>query len=1036
MELPGARSSSVEAMSWYSRKAGASARDARKSLEIGVDARAGTDRNDETMIKSRLVTLAIPEEIYRSLEALAARSGASPEEAAAEHLIDAIRRECQDPRHEPAEPAPGNLWRPPLSRDSSESGAPARALNREHDTEVSSAAIAEAAASAAEPSQTRDAVPRPAGLGIVWEGPQSGLNSFALVNRNICRSLIARGCELSLVPSNNQQHSRRALPGNQSLDSFFYRSLSRTPVAHVRHQWPPAFSPPAAGHWVLMQPWEFGSLPRSWISSICAAVDEVWAYTRYVRDCYIESGVPPDRVHVVPLGIDPESFHSGVAPFPLKTTKPFKFLFVGGTIHRKGIDVLLDSYAQAFTALDPVCLVIKDMGTNSFYRGQTAQERIHRAQGRSGSPEIEYLAHDLTEVELAGLYTACDCLVQPYRGEGFALPVAEAMCSGLPVIVTEFGAALDFCNDKTAFLIPARIVRFRAKRVGDLETVDSPWLAEPDPEALRDLLRDVVARPARARAIAEAGSAHIRSHYTWDQAAEVVEERLRQLQRLPIRRFTIDPALGTAARPISPRTSRAFSPATKTEARRQRVSLCMIVKNEEGNLPACLATAADLFDEVIVVDTGSTDRTRAVAADAGARVLDFAWVDDFAAARNEALRHATCDWIFWLDADERLDEPNRRALRALFDRLRDENAAYVMKCFCLADPVQKSDTVVDHVRLFRNDPLIRWQYRVHEQILPAVRRQKGQVRWAEVTIHHVGYQDPALRRSKLERDIRLLQKQVADQPDDPFVLFNLGSVCLELERIQEALPILKRSLALSHPGDSIVRKLYALIVQGHRRLDQTSEAHEACRAGLAVYPEDVELLFQESLILRKIGDLAAAEACLTQLLEIRDHDHFASVDPGLRGYKARHNLAVIYQEQGRLADAEAQWRLVTKERPEFTPAWLGLGELFLSQGRLPDLAAIEELISDRGPHDLESSVFRARAALARAQFDAAQHILEHLIARFPQALRPRIVLSHVLLQAGRDQQAAERALREVLALDPLNAEARHNLTVLLSKRSR
>src|SRR5262249_33980822 len=103
---------------------------------------------------------------------------------------------------------------------------------------------------------------------------------------------------------------------------------------------------------------------------------------------------------------------------------------------------------------------------------------------------------------------------------------------------------------------------------------------------------------------------------------------------------------------------------------RPRVSLCMIVRDEEANLPACLASAADLVDEVVVVDTGSTDRTREVAARFGARVFDFPWVDDFAAARNESLRHATGDWVFWMDADDRLDEDNRGRLRGLFAGLR------------------------------------------------------------------------------------------------------------------------------------------------------------------------------------------------------------------------------------------------------------------------------------------------------------------------------------------------------------------------------
>jgi glycosyltransferase involved in cell wall biosynthesis len=151
-----------------------------------------------------------------------------------------------------------------------------------------------------------------------------------------------------------------------------------------------------------------------------------------------------------------------------------------------------------------------------------------------------------------------------------------------------------------------------------------------------------------------------------------------------------------------------------------RVSLTMIVRNEEANLSGCLASAADLVDEIIVVDTGSTDRTKEVAGRLGARVYDFPWCDDFAAARNESLRHATGQWIFWLDADDRLDEENRGKLQALLAGLKTENVAYVMRCCSQSGATGGSTAAVDHVRLFPRHPEIRWQYRVHEQILPSV----------------------------------------------------------------------------------------------------------------------------------------------------------------------------------------------------------------------------------------------------------------------------------------------------------------------------
>src|SRR5262249_7819866 len=151
------------------------------------------------------------------------------------------------------------------------------------------------------------------------------------------------------------------------------------------------------GHWVLMQPWEFGSLPRAWIEPLNRLVDEVWVPSRYVRDCFVQSGVATEQVHVVPLGVDTVRFRPETAPFRLRTTRKFRFLFVGGTIHRKGIDLLLAAYTRTFTQADDVCLVVKDMGVGTFYRGQTAHEQLTRLQASTDGPEVEYLDQTLTE---------------------------------------------------------------------------------------------------------------------------------------------------------------------------------------------------------------------------------------------------------------------------------------------------------------------------------------------------------------------------------------------------------------------------------------------------------------------------------------------------------------------------------------------------------------------------------------------------------------------------------------------------------------
>ena len=150
----------------------------------------------------------------------------------------------------------------------------------------------------------------------------------------------------------------------------------------------------------------------------------------------------------------------------------------------------------------------------------------------------------------------------------------------------------------------------------------------------------------------------------------------------------------------------------------------MIVK-DEANLADCLKSVADLVDEMVVVDTGSTDRTRDIATSLGAG-FDFPWCDNFAAARNEAIQHASGDWIFWLDADDRIDEANQSKLKDLIASLGDDNRVYLMRCACLPDPVSGSAAVLRHARLFRDRPDVRWQYRVHERILPAAAHRSRQ----------------------------------------------------------------------------------------------------------------------------------------------------------------------------------------------------------------------------------------------------------------------------------------------------------------------
>jgi tetratricopeptide (TPR) repeat protein len=480
----------------------------------------------------------------------------------------------------------------------------------------------------------------------------------------------------------------------------------------------------------------------------------------------------------------------------------------------------------------------------------------------------------------------------------------------------------------------------------------------------------------------------------------------------------------------------------------------MIVKNEENTLADCLRSVADLVDEMVVVDTGSTDRTREIAASFGAKVIDFAWCDSFAAARNESLRHATGEWAFWLDADERLDAANRQRLVELFGRLGGENAGYIMKQHSGPEGDTTRGTVVEQTRLFRNHPAVRWEYRIHEQILPALGRVRADLRFTDVVISHVGYHDPTLVAAKLERNLRLIRMEDAEHPDDPFTLFNLGWAYLALNRTEEAVPVLQRSLKVAQPGASIVHKLYALLATAHRQLQQPDAALAACRAGLARTPGDAELIFLEGMLLQDRGDYGGAENCFRQLLpdagavgriddptshpgpsapplgaSVFGTPSFGSLELGLRGHHARFRLAQVLAAQGKSAEAEALWRVILADHPGDLGVWRHLGELFLGQQRWDELDEVVAQLRAVPALALDAAVLQAQGYLARQEWTSARRLLEEVVARAPNAVWPWVYLSQALIQDGGEADAVERALRRVVELDAGQVQSWHNLAV-------
>jgi glycosyltransferase involved in cell wall biosynthesis len=461
-----------------------------------------------------------------------------------------------------------------------------------------------------------------------------------------------------------------------------------------------------------------------------------------------------------------------------------------------------------------------------------------------------------------------------------------------------------------------------------------------------------------------------------------------------------------------------------------RVSLTIMVKNEEANVSNCLRSVAGLVDEMVVIDTGSSDRTKELAAGLGARVHDFAWTESFADGRNEGIRRASHPWIFMLDADDRVDEENRRLLRELFGQLTDQRIAYIMKQ--VSPSKTHSGTVVyDQVRLWPNDPQVRWRYRIHEQISPSLAEHGIPLQPTNIRITHLGYQDAVLEKEKYERNLRLLHRDNAEHPGDPFILYYIAATNQSLGRLSEAMTYARQSVERAGPQHFFAPNLYAMLARGYRQLGQTAEAYNICREGLARFPDDAALLFQYAWLLYLMGNAYGTESCLLQLVQSRTGRILDSGEAsGYRGYLTRHNLAILYRDQQRFAEAEAQWQAALAERPDCVEAMLGLGELYLGQQRWADMEQVLRKLEENPATEVHAAVLRAQQLLEHHAHADARRVIDAAIAKAPGELGPRLVLSRLLWQEGRDWAATEQALRDVLAIAPNHPEAIANLARL------
>jgi tetratricopeptide (TPR) repeat protein len=444
------------------------------------------------------------------------------------------------------------------------------------------------------------------------------------------------------------------------------------------------------------------------------------------------------------------------------------------------------------------------------------------------------------------------------------------------------------------------------------------------------------------------------------------------------------------------------------------ISLCMIVRDEEEMLPRSLAAARDAVDEIVVVDTGSRDRTVEIAREFGAKVIEREWTGSFADARNASFDAASGDWLLFLDADEVLDPAHAPLLRELTGKTWRE-AFYLVETNHTGEIGDGTAVTHNALRVFRNRPEYRFEGRVHEQIahrLPS--RLAERIEPTQIRVDHYGYLG-AVRdaKEKSRRNIELLRGQLADSGGDAFLHFNLGSELAAAGEAAGAREQYERAWALlaDDPGKRDRPYVASLTVRSTKALrfcGRLAEAEARALEGLAMFSDLTDLVFERALIAAALGDDDRAAQLFEDCLARGDAPSRLSPTVGCGGFLALVRLAELEARRGDAERAEGLLRRCLREHPEYLGSVLPLADAMLRRGEeaAEVVAQIEGAVAALTP----SVRFMLATALYEAgEAEVAEPLYAAVVDAQPTNGGARLALAETLLSTKRYEEAAAAA---------------------------
>lgn len=301
----------------------------------------------------------------------------------------------------------------------------------------------------------------------------------------------------------------------------------------------------------------------------------------------------------------------------------------------------------------------------------------------------------------------------------------------------------------------------------------------------------------------------------------------------------------------------------------QTLSLCMITKNEEKNIKACLDSMVNITDEIIIVDTGSTDRTIEIAKSYGAKVFSYKWNDDFSEARNISLEKATKDWIIVLDGDEVLPKEDGKKLKNIINATSME--ALYLRLENIVDNKSLGDAVV--LRVFRNNKLYRFRNKMHEQVIFSIEENGGKdkIQATNLKILHYGY-DPKIYNmvDKQKRNLKILESY-PEEDRDGYFYYSIGNEYSRANDINKSLEMYYKGLGFARNNypDKLPSYLPYLILNISKSLASQKKYDEAINILSEFknkYPNFRDLYFLQCLYYIEIGKTTKAKDALLEYL--------------------------------------------------------------------------------------------------------------------------------------------------------------------------